>query len=396
MWHFAASMSTPSPTPQSPPAPPSPSPRRAFVASTSVWIVVVIVVAAALAGVGFFAGYEYRGSPASTGSSANDTFSLLAAGSLGPYFPALADALVNSTPGVSAPSAAQTYEGSLDITSAITGGTATADVAAVADYRLIPQLLEPKYAGWEVVFGATPEVLMYNPTISAFHGINSANWGTTLVAALKTPGVKPFAVWNASTDPNGYNEIFTMMLQGMLYGGGNVSQIYGQMYSGAPGAYAVPNPALTLPEHESQAATLITSGVVSADITYRSFAVANVGPDLSYVPLDPIVGLYANNTTALNDYAKLSTSILSSTDSLMVVHPAPVLFAITVPANAPNSSLGVAFVLLLLSPKGQSILTENGGFTPVYPAWSDHPTGVPGLLQPQVVALPAWAQTILG
>jgi molybdate/tungstate transport system substrate-binding protein len=365
-------------------------------APTAVWIVVVIVVAAAVGGVGFYAGYEYRGSPASSpGTTANTTLSVLAAGSLGPYFPSLADALVNETPGISAPTASQTYEGSLDITSAITGGTGTADVAALADYRLIPQLLEPKYAGWEVVFGATPEVLMYNPTIPAYHGITSANWGTTLLAALKTPGVGPFAVWNASTDPNGYNEIFSLMLQGELYGSG-LAQIYGQMYSGAPGAFAVPNPTLTLPEHESQAATLIETGVVSADITYRSFAVANVGPDLNYVSFDPIVGLSANTTTALNDYAKLSTSILSSTDSLEVVHPAPVLFAITVPLNAPNVSLGISFVLLLLSPKGQSILAKNEGFTPIYPAWSDNPTGVPGLLQPQVVPLPGWAQTILG
>jgi molybdate/tungstate transport system substrate-binding protein len=396
MWHFATSMSTPAPSPQSPP-PGSPTPRRAFVASTSVWIVLLIVVAVVLAGVGFAAGYEYRGSPASSpGAVENSTLSILGAGTLGPYFPSLASALVNETPGISAPTASQTYEGSLDITNAITGGTATADVAAVADYRLIPNLLEPKYAGWEIAWGATPEVLVYNPTISAFSGITSENWGTVLLAALHTKGVAPFGVWNASTDPNGYNEIFSMMLQGMLFDSGNISQIYSQLYSGAPGALAIPNPTLTLPEHESQAATLVETGVVSAVITYRAFAVANVGPDLNYVSFNPIVGLSANNSTALSDYAKLSTSIITSSGGIASVYPAPVLFAITVPLNAPNPALGVAFLHLLLSPQGQAIITKNGAFTPIFPGWSDRPSAVPSELAPDVVPLPGWAQTILG
>ncbi len=364
-------------------------------APTAVWVAVIVVVAAIVGGIGFYAGYAYRGSPTSS-STANDTLSILGAGTLGPYFPSIADALVNVTPGLSAPTAAQTYEGSLDITNAITGGTATADVAAVADYRLIPQLLEPKYAAWEAVWGTTPEVLVYNPTISAFNGITTENWGTVLLSALQTKGVAPFGVWNASTDPNGYNEIFSMMLQGMLYDGGNISQIYGQLYSGAPGALAVPNATLTLPEHESQAATLVETGVVSSVITYRAFAVANVGPDLAYVSFNPIVGLFANDTTALNDYAKLSTSIITSTGGLATVHPAPVLFSITVPLNAPNSAIGIDFILLLLSPTGQSIISKNGGFTPIYPAWSDDPSAVPGLLGTEVVPLPGWAQTILG
>ena len=371
MWYFATSMA----------------------AATPVWIVVVIVVAAGVGGLGFYAGYEYRGSPANTpGAVENSTLSVLGAGTLTVTFPQVASQLVNDTPGVSAPAAAQTYEGSLDVTTAITSLAAKVDVAAVADYRLIPHLLEPTYAGYEIVFATTQEVLIYNSSLAAFSGVNATNWGAKLVTDVTTPGNAPLGVWNASTDPNGYNEIFSMMLQGMLYDGGNLSSVYGHFYSGSPGSYATPSPTTTRIEHESQAATLIKTGVVSAVITYRAVAVQN---HLPYVVLDPIVGLLANTTTALTDYAKLTTKIIGSTGSLTTVVPAPILFAVTVPTNAPNPALGAAFIDLLLSPQGSAILSAGGAWIPIFPGWANSPGAVPSVLAPDITSLPAWAASFL-
>jgi molybdate/tungstate transport system substrate-binding protein len=381
MSEIPTSMSAP------PAAPTAPSTGYA----TAVWVVVVIVVAAALGAVGFYAGYEYRGSPAANpGVTENSTLSILGAGTLTDTFPQVASALVNETPGITAPLAAQTYEGSLDITTALTPPMEEkTDVAALADFRLAPQLLEPNYASYEIVFAQTQEVLIYNSSLAAFSGVNASNWGQKLIADVSTSGNAPFGVWNASTDPNGYNEIFSMMLQGQLYNSTpDASAVYGHFYSGAPGQYATPNPATTRIEKESQAALLVNKGVVSAVITYKAVAVQN---HLPYVLLNPIVGLGANNSTALSDYGKLSTKIISSTGSLTSVVPAPILFAVTVPSNAPNPSLGALFVHLLLSPQGSAILSEGGAWTPIFPGWSDHPSAVPGLLAPDVTALPAWA-----
>lgn len=360
-------------------------------ASRSVVIVVVILVAVAGIGVGFLVGYEYRGTPASAPKAiVNDTLSILGAGTLDTLFPMLASELVNETPNISAPAAAQTYEGSLDITTAITSLSARADVAAVADFRLIPQLLEPKFASYEVVFGASPEVLCYNPSLSAFNGVNETNWAQKLINAVSAPGAAPLAVWNASTDPNGYNEIFSLELQGLLYNG-SASYFYDQLYSGGSTSPAVGN-SYTKIEHESQGATLLNTGVVSALITYRSYAVVN---HLHFVSFNPIVGLSANNSTALADYAQLSTKIVGSTGALETVVPAPVLFSITVPSNAPNPELGAAFIHLLLSPQGAAILSTGGAFTPIFPGWSDNPAGVPSVLAPDVVVLPSWASPFL-
>jgi molybdate/tungstate transport system substrate-binding protein len=361
-------------------------------AANAVIAVVVILVAVGAAGVGFVAGYEYKTSPAATPAVVeNSTLSVLGAGTLNTLFPEVASQLVNETPGISAPAAAQTYEGSLDVTTAVASLGAKADVAAVADYRLIPQLLEPKFAGYEVVFGATPEVLAYNPSIAAFDGINSTNWAQKLVTDVATHGNAPFAVWNASTDPNGYNEIFSLELQGLLYNG-SASTYYNTFYGGATGTPAVPSSTTTLIEHESQAATLLHTNVVSALITYRSYAVVN---HLTFVAFNPIVGLLANNSTALADYAKLSTTIVASSGGFAKVVPAPVLFAVTVPSNAPNPALGAAFIHLLLSPQGAAILSAGGAFTPVFPGWADNPSAVPSVLAPDVTAFPAWASANL-
>jgi len=360
-------------------------------AAKEVIVVVVILVAAGAGGLGFVAGYEFKTAPSSCpGGVANTTLGIWGAGTLDTLFPILAGALQNQTPCLSG--TAQTYEGSLDITTAIASLGVKADVAAVADYRLIPSLLEPTYAGYEVVFGATPEVLVYNPSIAAFAGINESNWAQKLISDVTTSGDKPMAVWNASTDPNGYNEIFSLELQGQLYNGSS-SAYYDQLYGGAPGTPAVPNPTRTIIEHESQAATLINSGVVSAFITYRSYAIVN---HLTYVPFDPIVGLAANNSTALADYAKLSTTLFTgSPGKFSTVVPAPILFAVTVPSNAPNPVLGAEFVHLLLSPQGSAILSAGGAFTPIFPAWADRPSAVPAAFASDVTSLPAWASALL-
>lgn len=365
MWQFATSMRA----------------GRGFV------VLVALLVALASAGAGYLVGS--RGLPGAGGSpaAASSDLSVLAAGTLGTLVPALASALVNETPGISAPAAALQFEGSVAVVQGIAHRSAVSDVAAVADFRLIPAVLEPSLAAYEVVFASTAEVLVYDPLLSAFDGINGSNWGAKLVAAATGPGAVPFAVWNASTDPNGYNEIFSLELQGERYGG-NLTTYYGAFYSGAPGSFAVPNPATARTEPESEAKTLVQSGVVCAAITYRAYAVEN---GLPYVPFDPVVGLASTDPAALAAYAGLSTTVLNAAGGTSAVAAAPILFAATVPADAPNASLGEAFVHLLLSPQGQALIGAAGGFDPIFPGWIDHPSAAPPILAPDTVPMPAWA-----
>ncbi len=349
-------------------------------------VVVLLAFLVAVAGAGVAGSTIGPGAGASAG-----TLSLLAAGTLTPQFPELASELARETPGVSSPSAAQLYTGSLSVVDQIALLGGAADLAAVADFRLVPSVLEPGAAGYEVVFASTPEVLAYDPGLGAFQGVNSSNWGAKLLAATTGSQGAPLAVWNASIDPNGYNEIFSLELQGLLYGG-NLTSIYGRFYSGAPGGFARPNPSTTYVAVESQAAELLATGSVSALLTYRSYAVSH---HLAYVAFDPIVGLEATSAAALADYAGLSTAIVNAAGGLSVVRAAPILFAATVPIDAPNASLGVAFLHLLLSSQGSALLAAGGGFDPIVPAWTDQPSAVPSEIAPELVPMPAWAEAYL-
>ena len=343
-------------------------------------ILVGVLVAAVAFGAGFATGgYWGKGSgPGSPSAQRSATLSISAAGTLGVFFPQVADALANTTPGISVPSASQTYEGSLLALSAVRTGAGGIDVAASADYRLIPQLLEPTHASWEAVFATTPEVLAYDPSATALDGINSTNWASK----IERPGVL-LGVANASTDPNGYNGIFVLELEGLV-SNGSLSSVYSHFYTTPVGAYGVPSSATTRVEPEAQAATLLASHTVQAFIIYRSFAVTH---HLTFVDLDPSVNLGSLSPDAITFDARASTSILSSSGATELVTGAPVAFAATVPTSANNASLGEAFIAFLLSPAGATLATSDG-FSPVFPGWSDHPSAAPPALQPFLIPLP--------
>ncbi|HEV2428600.1 MAG TPA: substrate-binding domain-containing protein [Thermoplasmata archaeon] len=329
---------------------------------------------------GFGAGYALAPRSASAGpAGAANTLSISAAGTLGTLFPEVAGALANETPGIHVPSSAQQYQGSLAAIQAVRNGANQYDLVASADYRLIPSLLEPTGASWEAAFATTPEVLAYDPSVSALSGLNTSNWPGKIVASGVTLGVA-----NASTDPNGYNAIFVLELQGLL-DAGDPNALYGHFFTTPPGQFALPDPTYTKVEPETQAATLLGQHQISTFLIYRSYAIQH---HLSYVTLDPRVGLGGLNASDVAFDARVSTEILASTGGDVRVTGAPVVFAVSVPTSAPNASLGEAFIHLLLSPQGEALLTQ-GGFDAIFPGWTDRPSAVPGLLAPDLVPMPS-------
>ena len=346
-------------------------------------LAVLAAIVAFVAGLG--AGYLlHPSSSGGGGSSPASTLSVTAAGSLGVSFPSIASAFANATPGVSAPAAAQTYQGSLAALAAISSLHGSYDIAATADYRLIPQMLETSYATWEVVFASNPVVLAYDPSDAAVSTINSTNWA----AAIESPGVL-LGVANASTDPMGYNAIFVLQLEGVREGAG-LGAVYSHFYAGAPGSFAVPSSSTTRIEPETQAAALLTAHTVGAFFVYRSYAISS---HLAYVPLPSSVDLAGTDAGAIAAYNASSTTIAGG-NGPVVVRGAPVLFSITVPSNAPSPATGIAFVEFLLARTGTVLATD--GFVPLAPAWTDHAGALPVGLVAAAEPLPAPLASLLG
>ena len=345
-------------------------------------VIWVVLLCAACLIAGALVGFESRGPSSSGGgvASGSSVLSITAAGTLGDAFPAVGRVVVNNSPGVQDPSSSQEYQGSVAALRVLLPPVSSGfDVAASADFRLIPQLLEPSgLAHWEVVFASDPEVLTYDPTSSALAGINATNWPTLLEA----PGVL-LGVANASADPNGYNEIFVLELEDRLLAG-SVPSLYAHFYGGVAGSLAVPNPATTRVESETAVASLLASHTVQAFITYRSYAITH---GLSYVQFDPRVAMGGINASDIDFDALATTSVLTTSGGLQPVTGAPVAFGLTVPSNAPNATLGDLFATTLLSPVGSSILLSEG-FSPISPAYAQG-TNVAAALAPQTVPLPS-------
>jgi molybdate/tungstate transport system substrate-binding protein len=329
-------------------------------------VTVAVVVAATLAGLA--GGWFLHASTSS--SAAGGTLSVLGAGSLAPILPSLVQDFADATPGVSAPFAAQLYEGSTAAASTLTLPNQPYDLFVAADFRVIPQHLEPPaatVAGWEAVFAADPLVLAYEPGTAGLSGINGTNWYQKIVGSGVTLGVA-----NASSDPLGANAIFVLELTDELthQGGG----FYGHFFHGGMGALATPT-AAALYVSENVAATDLATGVVSTYLIYQSYAKVD---HLAYIGLNASVNLGAYDSTDVARYAAGSTTVLSGT-STKVERGAPVLFALTVPMNAPNVALGVAFAAFLLS-NATAVTWATDGFVPLAPLWTDQPTRLPAAL----------------
>jgi molybdate/tungstate transport system substrate-binding protein len=349
-------------------------------------LAILAVIAALVAlGAGFAAGWLARGpgsdSNSGTGAPATDvdTFTLVGAGSLNVVLPPVIASFANQSPGVQAPSASQTYEGSIAALHSISQLHQAWDVAVAADYRLIPQILEPTYAGYELIFAADPVVLAYNPSVSALAGINASNWGTDIQRAGVALGVA-----NASSDPLGYAAIFALQLEGELLDG-SPSSVYSHFFTGAPGTLAVPVAGTTKLASETVAATDLSGGAVQAFLVYESYAKS---AGLTYLPLPWQVNLGGDNSTDLSLYAKASTAIEGTDGSPQTVTGSPVLFAATVPTNAPNPELGQLFLAYLVSVPVEARLA-SAGFVSLATPWTDEPNHLPDALAATTQPLPS-------
>lgn len=352
---------------------------------------VLVVVAVVLLTAGFVGGWYARPSGGSnnSGSSGSSTLSVIAAGSLAPILPSFISAFANATPGVSAPTAAQLYEGSTAAATTLAGGDQPYNAFLSADFRVIPQHLEPSastIASWEVVFAADPVVLAYSPSVSALSGINSTNWATKITQSGVTLGVP-----NASSDPLGENAIFVLELEDAAAGMGGA--LYSHFFNGAMGALATPTSS-ALYVSENVASTALSTGQVSTFLIYQSYAKVD---GLHYISLEPNVNLGATDSASVAHYGTVTTTVLSGT-STKTVKGAPVLFALTVPSSTTNYTLSLSFAAYLLS-NATATLWSNDGFVPLPSEWTDQPGHLPAALAGSppggVEALPAYLAALL-
>lgn len=294
-------------------------------------------------------------------AAAAQTLTVFAAGSLGRSFSELARAFEAQHPGVSV--RAQ-YGGSVKMVRLVTDLHQRADVVAVADAAVIDRYLlagpAPK-ANWSIAFAGNALTFAYTDHSRGAARINASNWWQVLCQ----PGVQ-IGRSNPDTDPSGYQTLQMLQLAARYY-----------RQPGLPACVLAHAPPRNMRDTETDLIAALQLGQIDYLAIYRSDAVQH---HLRWLALPPQIDLSDPALAAHYAQARVSTAHGELTAR-------PIVYALTIPRDAPQPRLAAEFVAMLLGPQGQQLLRRNG-FSPLHPAQAQHRHRLPPALQTLTVDAP--------
>jgi molybdate/tungstate transport system substrate-binding protein len=286
------------------------------------------------------------------------------AGSLGRPLREALDSFAAQEQGVEV---AQENAGSLESARKLTELGKIPDVIALADEAVFPALLIPRFTGWDVAFARNEMVLAFTDRSVGAAEITPANW----TAILLRPGVR-IGRSDPALDPNGYRALLVCQLEERR---AHAPGLAARLLAAMPERYMRPK--------EADLVALVQTGDLDYAWSYRSVAQT---AGLRYVDLPPEVDLSDPTRAAL--YATASVMIPGAgarrapdgPRDTLALHGTPILYALSIPRDAPQAGLARRFVTWLLGPAGRAILLRDG-FTLV-----EHPIAA-GDAPPWVAAL---------
>ncbi|MGH7055898.1 MAG: extracellular solute-binding protein [Stellaceae bacterium] len=283
------------------------------------------------------------GAAAPAAAQPQTVLTIFAAGTLAGPFRALDAVFEKTYPSVTVH---PVFAGSVGLARRIADLHQEADLFAAADYRVIPKYLFGKpgrkaYADWYAGFARNATTFTYTDASKFAKEITPQNW----YKVLARPGVE-IGRSNPDTDPSGYQTLIMLQLA--------------ERYYHAPGLAAAilkNAPPRNMRNTETSLLPALQLGEIDYLGIYRSDAIQH---HLHYLALPAAVDL---GDVKL---AKLYASAVVHTKN-GAVHGAPIVYAATIPLNAPQAKWAEKYLALLLGPQGQAIL-KRSGFAPLAPA----------------------------
>jgi molybdate/tungstate transport system substrate-binding protein len=284
-----------------------------------------------------------RGAPAQTPALAGELV-VFNAGSLGLPFRNLLQAFKKANPGVRT---SQESSGSLEAARKLTELGKIPDVLGVADYVIIPKLLIPTHADWFATFVTNALVLAYRNESQGALEIADYNWYRILLR----PGIRTGRA-DPALDPAGYRTLMVWQLAERHY---RQPQLATLLKAASPPRFMRPK--------EADLTALLQLGELDYVWTYRSIAQAN-----GFRWLDLPKELNLSDPAMAATYAQATVTLPGATRASDSVEfrGEPIVYALTIPRNAPHPEVAEAFVRFVFSPAGQRIL-RDAGLQPVVP-----------------------------
>jgi molybdate/tungstate transport system substrate-binding protein len=278
-------------------------------------------------------------SPAPAQDAASGQLLVFNAGSLAKPFSDLLRAFKAKHPGVVP---AQENSGSLEAARKLTDLGKIPDVLGVADYGVIAKLLVPAHADWYATFARNSMVLIYTDQSAGADEINGRNWWQVLLRPqVRTGHADP------TLDPNGYRTLMVFQLAEKFY---HQPGLAARLDRAIPPRYLRPK--------EADLTALVQAGELDYSWSYASLA-RTAG--LRYVKLPPEVDLSDPRLADWYEQARvrLPGKQRAGADSVEF-RGEPIVYALTIPKQAPHPETAAAFVRFVFSPEGQNILRADG------------------------------------
>ncbi len=263
----------------------------------------------------------------------------------------------------------QIASGSVLAARKLTDGNDRADVLAVADYRVIDDLLRPAYADWSVCFATNEIVIAYTDMSVGAADLREDNW----FEVLTRPEVKVQAA-NPYHDPCGYWTQLSWRLADLKYaaaGGGTVVDRLSAKCGPARDRRSDSQELLRLVE---------SAGGIDYVFVYLSQARQH---NLAHLRLGPKINM--GSAEHVEHYRQAVIELTRRGGEAPIVKRGDaIVFAVTIPKTAAPAELAADYVAFLLSAEGKAILRKHHVAVVDQP-WTFDSEGVPAALNAYIV-----------
>ncbi len=259
------------------------------------------------------------------------------------------------------------FGGSVKMAKQITELHQPADILAVADYNVIPQQLyvhgsQKADANWYVGFVANAITFVYTDKSKGASTINANNW----YDVMAQPGVQ-IGRSNPNTDPSGYQTLQMLQLAESYYKKPGLAQ-----------AILKNAPQINIRDTETELIGALEAGQIDYLAIYRSDAIQH---NFKYLQLPAQINL--SDASLASDYAKVSVTTKNGT-----LKAGPIIYAVTIPQDAPHPQQAEQWVQFLLGQHGQQTMQQKG-FVVVNPPIASGIDNVPAGIKQMVKPWPA-------
>jgi molybdate/tungstate transport system substrate-binding protein len=284
------------------------------------------------------------------------------------------------------------YEGhgSIQVVRHITEIGDLADIALVADYSLLPLLMYPatmengkNYASWHIQFASNQLGIAYTSESAYSEEITVDNWYEIFRKSDVNIGFS-----DPRLDAVGYRSLMLFQLAEIYYDDGLIfDDVIAANFNARiqsvkeDSIYVITVPELLESKNERmylrgfsvQLLALLESHQIDYAFEYESVALQH---GLKFLPLPDEINL--SEERMADEYKRVTVTLDYQRYKTVtpVFEGLPIIYGVTIPANAPNQEEAELFVEFLLSEKGQRILADNHQPS-IIPPRSDNPDLIP-------------------